>query len=55
MYKQDFSIGNTPLIDLSALPGRGKLLATGEFANPTGSAKDRAAWYMVMDAEKRGI
>ena len=55
MRKQDFSIGNTPLIDLSALPGRGKLLAKGEFANPTGSAKDRAAWYMVKDAEKRGI
>ena len=55
MHKQDFSIGNTPLIDLSALPGRGKLLAKGEYANPTGSAKDRAAWYMVMDAEKRGI
>ena len=55
MHKQDFSIGNTPLIDLSALPGRGKLLAKGEFANPTGSAKDRAAWYMVKDAEERGI
>ena len=55
MHKQDFSIGNTPLIDLSALPGRGKLLAKGEFANPTGSAKDRAAWYMVKDAENRGI
>ena len=55
MRKQDFSIGNTPLIDLSVLPGRGKLLAKGEFANPTGSAKDRAAWYMVKDAEERGI
>ena len=55
MYKQDFSIGNTPLIELSALLGRGTLLAKGEYANPTGSAKDRAAWYMVMDAEKRGI
>ena len=55
MHKQDFSIGNTPLIDLSALPGRGTLLAKGEYANPTGSAKDRAAWYMVKDAEKRGI
>ena len=55
MRKQDFSIGNTPLIDLSALPGRGTLLAKGEYANPTGSAKDRAAWYMVKDAEKRGI
>jgi cysteine synthase A len=53
--EKDFSIGNTPLIDLSALPGWGKLLAKGEFANPTGSAKDRAAWYMVKDAEKRGI
>jgi cysteine synthase A len=55
MHKQDFFIGNTPLIDISALPGPGTLLAKGEYANPTGSAKDRAAWYMVMDAEKRGI
>ena len=50
-----FLIGNTPLLDISALARRGTLLAKGEYANPTGSAKDRAAWYMVKDAEKRGI
>lgn len=49
-----FSMGNTPLLDLSALLRRGKLLAKGEQANPTGSAKDRAAWYMVTQAEKNG-
>ncbi len=55
MKQHSFSIGNTPLLDLSSLLRRGTLLAKGEFANPTGSAKDRAAWYMVNDAEKRGI
>jgi cysteine synthase A len=50
------SIGNTPLIRL-----RGPSEATGcnvlgkaEFLNPGGSVKDRAALYMVLDAEKRG-
>jgi len=55
MKQHSFSIGNTPLLDLSSLLRRGTLLAKGEFANPTGSAKDRAAWYMVKDAEERGI
>ena len=55
MKQNDFSIGNTPLLNLSALLRQGELLAKGEFANPTGSAKDRAAWYMVCDGEKRGI
>ena len=54
--KQDgFSIGNTPMLDLRALLRQGKLLAKAEYWNPTGSAKDRAAWYMVKDAEKRGV
>lgn len=54
MEALDFSIGNTPLLDLSGLLQRGELLAKGEFHNPTGSAKDRAAWYMVAEAEKAG-
>ena len=54
--KQDgFSIGNTPMLDLRALLRQGKLLAKAEFLGPTGSAKDRAAWYMVKDAEKRDV
>ena len=51
------SIGNTPLIRL-----RGPSQATGceilgkaEFLNPGGSVKDRAALYMILDAEKRGL
>ena len=49
MKDNTFRIGNTPLILLD-----GNLWAKAEFANPTGSAKDRAAWYMVEDAEKTG-
>jgi cysteine synthase B len=50
-------IGNTPLIDLSALTGRGevKLFAKAESANPGGSVKDRPALAMVLDAERRGL
>lgn len=50
-----FPIGNTPLRDLSRLAEGCTLLVKCEFANPTGSAKDRAAWYMVKDAEQRGL
>lgn len=49
MREDTFLIGNTPLITL-----KGNLLAKLESANPTGSAKDRAAWYMVEQAEKTG-
>ena len=50
-------IGDTPLIDLSALTGRDevKLFAKAEFANPGGSVKDRPALAMVLDAERRGL
>ncbi len=50
-------IGNTPLIDLSALTGRPevKLYAKAEFANPGGSVKDRPALAMVLDAGRRGL
>jgi cysteine synthase A len=51
------SIGNTPLIRL-----RGPSEATGcnvlgkaEFLNPGGSVKDRAALYIILDAEQRGV
>ena len=50
------SVGNTPLIEIESLS-----LATGctilgkaEFLNPGGSVKDRAALYMVLEAEKTG-
>src|SRR3954451_13410177 len=50
-------IGNTPLIDLSALTGRDevRLFAKAEYANPGGSVKDRPALAMVLDAERRGL
>jgi cysteine synthase B len=50
-------IGNTPLIDLSALTGRDevRLYAKAEFANPGGSVKDRPALAMMLDAERRGL
>jgi cysteine synthase B len=50
-------IGNTPLVDLSALLGRGssRLYAKAEFANPGGSVKDRPALAIFEDAERRGL
>jgi cysteine synthase A len=51
------SIGNTPLIRLrgpSELTGC-EILGKAEFLNPGGSVKDRAALYILLDAEKRGL
>lgn len=49
-------IGNTPLIDISALcpPHAGRLLLKLEWANPTGSMKDRMARAAIEAAEARG-
>jgi cysteine synthase A len=51
------AIGNTPLIRLraaSALTGCA-ILGKAEFLNPGGSVKDRAALYIILDAESRGL
>ncbi|MEA2693958.1 MAG: hypothetical protein QOJ16_3345 [Acidobacteriota bacterium] len=50
-------IGNTPLLDLSALTGRSavRLYAKAELANPGGSVKDRPAKAIFEDAERRGL
>ena len=50
------TIGNTPLIRLKrASEETGcEILGKAEFLNPGGSVKDRAALYIVRDAEKRG-
>lgn len=50
-------IGNTPLLDLSALTGNPdvRLFAKAEQTNPGGSVKDRPALAMVLDAERRGL
>jgi cysteine synthase A len=50
------AVGNTPLIRLrKASEATGcSILGKAEFMNPGGSVKDRAALYMVLDAEARG-
>ena len=50
------TIGNTPLIRLQAaseVTGC-EILGKAEFMNPGGSVKDRAAWWMIREAEKNG-
>ncbi len=49
-------IGSTPLIRLRAASEATGCTVLGkcEFLNPGGSVKDRAAKYMIMDAEERG-
>ncbi len=49
-------IGNTPLVDVSQLSPnpRVRILAKLEGQNPGGSVKDRAAKWMVEEAEKDG-
>ena len=49
-------IGNTPLVDLSALVGRTgvRLYAKAEMMNPGGSVKDRPAMAIVLAAERDG-
>jgi [CysO sulfur-carrier protein]-thiocarboxylate-dependent cysteine synthase len=51
------SLGHTPLVGLPRLsPGSGvRLWAKLEDRNPTGSVKDRAAFYMIEQAEKDGL
>jgi cysteine synthase len=47
----------TPLLDLSSLlpdPDQGRLLAKAEFANPTGSIKDRIADALLKGARDEG-
>ena len=52
-------IGNTPLVELTRVEKelglKAKLFAKVEYFNPTGSVKDRAALYMVLDAEEKGL
>ncbi len=50
------AIGNTPLIRLDRLSQETgcEILGKAEFLNPGGSVKDRAALFIIEDAEKRG-
>ncbi|HET9159533.1 MAG TPA: pyridoxal-phosphate dependent enzyme, partial [Caulobacteraceae bacterium] len=51
------AIGNTPLIRLNrASDATGcEILAKAEFMNPGQSVKDRAALYIIRDAEEKGL
>ena len=51
------TIGNTPLIRLrAASEATGcDILGKAEFLNPGGSVKDRAAWWMIREAENSGL
>ncbi|TMG83474.1 MAG: pyridoxal-phosphate dependent enzyme, partial [Betaproteobacteria bacterium] len=50
------AVGNTPLIRLGTLCRETgcEILGKAEFLNPGGSVKDRAALYIIRDAEQRG-
>ncbi|MBN3736193.1 cysteine synthase A [Burkholderia sp. Tr-20390] len=50
-------VGRTPLIRLAKLSAETgcEILGKAEFMNPGGSVKDRAALYIIRDAERRGV
>ena len=51
------TVGNTPLIRLNRLSDETgcEILGKAEFLNPGASVKDRAALFMLMDAEEQGV
>ncbi|MEH2419208.1 cysteine synthase A [Nostoc sp.] len=51
------AVGNTPLIRLNSFSEETgcEILAKAEFLNPGGSVKDRAALYIIQDAEEKGL
>ena len=57
--KQGFvsTVGNTPLIRLNSFSEETgcEILGKAEFLNPGGSVKDRAALFIIEDAEKKGL
>lgn len=52
-------IGNTPLLEIrnieKELELKAKVLVKLEYLNPAGSVKDRAAKYIISDAEEKGL
>jgi len=52
-------IGKTPLVEVINIEHKydlkAKVLVKLEYRNPAGSVKDRAAYYMIKEAEERGI
>ncbi|MGV0028385.1 cysteine synthase A [Phormidesmis priestleyi] len=57
--KQGFvgAVGNTPLIRINSFSDETgcEILGKAEFLNPGGSVKDRAALYIIKDAEEKGL
>lgn len=51
------SVGNTPLIRLNSISDETgcEILGKAEFLNPGGSVKDRAALYIIRDAEEKQL
>ena len=51
------TVGNTPLIKLKSFSEETgcEILGKAEFLNPGGSVKDRAALYIIQDAEAKGL
>ncbi len=51
------TVGNTPLIRLKSFSEETgcQILGKAEFLNPGGSVKDRAALYIIKDAEEKGL
>jgi cysteine synthase len=51
------TVGQTPLIRLNSFSEETgcEILGKAEFLNPGGSVKDRAALYIIQDAEERGL
>lgn len=51
------AIGNTPLLKLTKISQRlnRNIYAKAEYMNPGGSIKDRAALYVIKDAESKGL
>lgn len=54
-----FAVGNTPMVRMNNIPKsyglKCEMLAKCEYLNPGGSVKDRIAFRMVEDAEKKGL
>lgn len=50
-------IGKTPTVRLKRIVSKGsaEIYVKLEYLNPTGSHKDRIAYYMIRDAEERGL
>jgi cysteine synthase len=51
------AVGNTPLIRINSFSDETgcEILGKAEFLNPGGSVKDRAALYIIKDAEEKGL